>query len=47
MGVQRPVQGDMRALPFAGGAFDLVMSVDVIAHLPRARNTRRRGNWRG
>jgi SAM-dependent methyltransferase len=34
LGVQRPVQGDIRALPFAGGSFDLVMSVDVIAHLP-------------
>ena len=35
MGVQRPVQGDIRALPFAGDAFDLVMSVDVMVHLPR------------
>jgi SAM-dependent methyltransferase len=34
LGVQRPVQGDIRALPFADSAFDLVMSVDVIAHLP-------------
>jgi SAM-dependent methyltransferase len=34
LGVQRPVQGDIRALPFADGAFDLVLSVDVIAHLP-------------
>lgn len=34
LGVQRPVQGDIRALPFAEGTFDVVMSVDVIAHLP-------------
>ena len=35
LGVRNPVQGDIRSLPFADGAFDLVMSVDVIAHLPR------------
>ncbi len=35
MGVQQPVQGDIRALPFPGGAFDLVISIDVLAHLPR------------
>lgn len=35
LGVRNPVQGDIRALPFGGGAFDLVMSLDVIAHLPR------------
>ena len=34
LGVQRPVQGDIRALPFAGAAFDLVLSVDVLAHMP-------------
>jgi SAM-dependent methyltransferase len=34
MGVERAVQGDVRQLPFPGGAFDLVMSVDVLAHLP-------------
>jgi SAM-dependent methyltransferase len=34
LGVQRPIQGDIRALPFEEGAFDLVMSIDVIAHLP-------------
>ena len=34
MGVERPVQGDIRALPFPAGAFDLVMSIDVMAHLP-------------
>jgi SAM-dependent methyltransferase len=35
MGVERAVQGDIRELPFPEGAFDLVMSVDVLAHLPR------------
>jgi len=29
------VQGDIRSLPFPDAAFDLVMSLDVIAHLPR------------
>jgi len=53
LGVERPVRGDIRALPFAGGRFDLTISVDVIAHLPRgdeylaarelARVTRRGG----
>jgi SAM-dependent methyltransferase len=37
MGVERAVQGDIRELPFARGAFDLVMSVDVLAHLPRGQ----------
>ena len=47
------MQGDIRALPFGDGGFDLTMSVDVIAHLPRgdellaakelARVTRRGG----
>ena len=35
LGVANPVQGDIRSLPFNDGAFDLVASVDVIAHLPR------------
>ena len=35
MGVERAVQGDTTRLPFADGAFDLVMSIDVLAHLPR------------
>jgi SAM-dependent methyltransferase len=34
MGVERVVQGDIRSLPFADGAFDLALSVDVLAHLP-------------
>jgi SAM-dependent methyltransferase len=35
LGVQRPVQGDIAALPFADGSFDLVLSLDVIVHFPR------------
>ena len=35
MGVERPVQGDIANLPFAAGAFDLVLSIDVLAHMPR------------
>ena len=35
LGVGNPVQGDIRSLPFGDGAFDLVMSLDVIVHLPR------------
>jgi SAM-dependent methyltransferase len=34
LGVRDPVQGDIRQLPFPSGAFDLVLSIDVIAHLP-------------
>jgi SAM-dependent methyltransferase len=34
MGVERAVQGDIRGLPFPDGAFDLVMSVDVLPHMP-------------
>jgi SAM-dependent methyltransferase len=34
MGVERPVQGDTCKLPFATGAFDLVLSMDVLPHLP-------------
>src|SRR4051812_46741002 len=29
------LQGDAAALPVAGGTFDLVLSLDVIQHLPR------------
>ena len=34
LGVQRPVQGDVSGLPFADRAFDLVLSLDVLPHLP-------------
>lgn len=34
-GVERMVQADMRALPFADAQFDVSLAIDVIAHLPR------------
>ena len=50
---QRPVRGNLAALPFADGSFDLAMALDVIVHFPRgeehlaarelARVTRRGG----
>jgi len=47
MGLERAVQGDIMRLPFADGAFDLVMSVDVLAHLPRGEEQSPRVSWRG
>jgi len=35
MGVDRLVQGDAARIPFSSGVFDLVLSIDVLAHLPR------------
>jgi len=43
MGVERPVQGDIRALPFPAGAFDLVISIDVLTHLPRGQEPKAAG----
>jgi SAM-dependent methyltransferase len=40
MGVERPVQGDVCSLPFVSGCFDLVLSIDVLAHLPRPEEQR-------
>ena len=40
LGVRNPVQGDIRCLPFGDGAFDLVLSLDVLAHLPRGEEVR-------
>ena len=40
MGVQRPVQADILELPFAGGVFDMVLSMDVLPHLPRGGEER-------
>jgi SAM-dependent methyltransferase len=40
MGVEGPVQGDVRSLPFAAGCFDLALSIDVLAHLPRPEEHR-------
>ena len=39
MGVEQAVQGDATSIPFAGGAFDLVLSIDVLAHLTRGTET--------
>jgi len=35
MGVERLVQGNITHLPFRDGAFDLVLSMDVLPHIPR------------
>jgi SAM-dependent methyltransferase len=40
LGVQRPVQGDAASLPFASGAFDLVLSLDVLPHFPPGEELR-------
>ena len=34
LGVRRLVQGDVTSLPFAENAFDLVLSMDVLPHMP-------------
>jgi len=40
MGVEHAAQADVMELPFPDGAFDLVMSVDVLPHLPRGEEHR-------
>lgn len=40
MGIDGPVQGDITSMPFHDGAFDLVISVDVLAHLPPGEEQR-------
>ena len=40
MGVERPVQGDVCSLPFADRAFNLVLSLDVLPHLPTGEERR-------
>jgi SAM-dependent methyltransferase len=40
IGVERAVQGDTTRLPFPDGIFDLVLSVDVLACLPRGEEAR-------
>ena len=40
LGVERPVQGDAASLPFADGAFDLVLSLDVLPHFPPGEERR-------
>jgi SAM-dependent methyltransferase len=39
-GIERLVQGDVTALPFRTGAFDAVVSLDVMVHLPRGLELR-------
>ena len=39
-GIQRMVQGDIAALPYASGAFDAVCSLDVIVHFPLGEEDR-------
>ncbi len=39
-GLERATQGDVAALPFRDGAFDLVSSLDVIVHFPRGEEHR-------
>ena len=40
MGLRRLAQADISALPFATGAFDMVLSMDVLPHLPRGAEDR-------
>ncbi len=40
LGVERPLQCDIAALPFRDGAFDLLLSMDVIVHFPRGEEWR-------
>lgn len=35
MGIERLAQADLRALPYPAGAFDVVISLDVIVHLQK------------
>jgi SAM-dependent methyltransferase len=37
LGVERLAQGDIAALPFPSGAFDIALSLDVIVHFPRGQ----------
>ncbi|MBL8232882.1 MAG: class I SAM-dependent methyltransferase [Bryobacterales bacterium] len=40
LGIPRMVQGDIAALPFASGAFDAVVSMDVLVHFPPGQEPR-------
>lgn len=40
MQLERLAQGDIAALPFAGGSFDLLLSMDVVVHFPRGEEHR-------
>src|SRR5262245_50577838 len=39
LGVERLVQGNITHLPFPDGAFDLVLSMDVLPHIPRGEES--------
>ncbi len=45
MGVERPVEADIMDLPFAGGSFDLLLSIDVLAHLKPGEEHRAFGEF--
>lgn len=45
MGVERLVQADIVGLPFAANVFDMVMSIDVLPHLPRGEEDRAIGEF--
>lgn len=38
-GLDRLVQGDITALPFASAAFDALVSLDVVVHVPRGKES--------
>lgn len=40
LGINHLTQGDIQALPYRGEAFDAVVSMDVIVHLPRGEEHR-------
>jgi ubiquinone/menaquinone biosynthesis C-methylase UbiE len=40
MGVRRPIQADISALPFPSSSFDGVLSMDVIVHFPLGQEMR-------
>lgn len=40
LGIEEPVQGDITGLPFREKSFDLVISMDVVVHLPRGEEHR-------
>jgi SAM-dependent methyltransferase len=40
MGISRLLQADMCAIPYAGGSFDAVVSMDAVVHLPPGQEDR-------
>lgn len=45
MGAERPVQANILDLPFAAGSFDMVLSIDVLAHLQEGEEHRACGEF--